>query len=139
MTHLSKSKVTLRIMGEELIPDEISKLLGSDATHYYKKGDVFKSKSTGNERIEKIGMWRIQATEQVPENIDAQILEIIKKLTNDLNVWKSLSSKYEIDLFCGLFMKESNEGLEISPSSLKILGERGILLALDIYDPDDDI
>ena len=40
-----------------------------------------------------------------------------------------------MDLFCGLFMHESNEGAEISPASLTALGDRGVKLSLDIYSP----
>jgi hypothetical protein len=44
-----------------------------------------------------------------------------------------LESKYRIDLFCGLFMEGTNEGLQISPETLHALGERGISLGLDMY------
>jgi len=40
-----------------------------------------------------------------------------------------------MDLFCGLFMKESSEGFSISPATLAMLGERGIELQFDIYAP----
>ena len=50
-------------------------------------------------------------------------------------MWNELASKYDIDLFCGLFMEKGNEGMEISPKTLQALGERNILLGLDIYDP----
>jgi hypothetical protein len=42
-----------------------------------------------------------------------------------------------VALFCGWFMRESNEGVEISAHTLGLLGERGIVLSLDIYGPDD--
>lgn len=74
----------------------------------------------------------------MPENLDSQISELLNKLSSDLAVWKEIDSKFKIDLFVGLFMNESNEGLELSPASLKSLGERGILLGLDIYDPCED-
>ena len=38
----------------------------------------------------------------------------------------------------GWFMKESNEGVDIKPSTLAALGSRGIALALDIYAPESD-
>ena len=60
------------------------------------------------------------------------------KLSPELDVWKSLAAEYEIDLFCGLFMNESNEGMEISPKALKALGDRGIVLSLDLYDGNDE-
>jgi hypothetical protein len=83
-------------------------------------------------------MWRLEETDQEPENIDAQITELLNQLSRDISVWNSISAEFEIDLFCGLFMEESNEGMEISPISLKSLGERGIVLSLDIYDGNDE-
>ncbi len=135
MAHLSRSVATLRISGDELLPDEITKILGCQPTHGQIKGEVIVGKKTGRERVVKIGMWRLCAEDCEPENIDAQVSEMLNKLSNDLAVWKKLSEKYELDLFCGLFMEESNEGLAISPATLYSLGARGIELGLDIYDP----
>src|SRR5262249_39835996 len=53
-------------------------------------------------------------------------------LSKDLSIWRSLA-KYRPNLFVGLFLQESNEGIEISPQSLSLLAERGIMLGLDIY------
>ena len=135
MAHIHKSAATLRIMGENLIPAEITNLLGCEPTHEQTKGQVFTSKSSGSKRTAKAGIWRLQAKETTPENLDVQIEEIFNKLSSDLDVWESLKTEYDIDLFCGIFMSGSNEGMEISPSSLKLLGERGIKLGLDIYGP----
>ncbi|HHB77015.1 MAG TPA: DUF4279 domain-containing protein [Desulfobulbus sp.] len=78
-------------------------------------------------------MWRLEASDYKPENLDAQIAEILNKTTQTISVWQKISKKYHIDLFCGLFMVVGNEGMDISPSSLKALGDRGIHLSLDIY------
>jgi hypothetical protein len=50
-------------------------------------------------------------------------------------IWRSLG-KYHPDLCVGLFLQGSNEGIEISPENLFLLGERGIMLGLDIYGGD---
>lgn len=39
-----------------------------------------------------------------------------------------------MDMFCGLFMQNENEGQSLSAELLAMLGERGIDLSLDIYD-----
>jgi len=129
MAQLHRSVVTLRILGDDLDPAEISALLGGTPTASRRKGDVFKH------RTAKFGLWRLSASDREPENLDAQIEEILDKLSPSLDVWRSIAARYKIDLFCGLFMHESNEGLYISPASLAALGQRGILLGLDIYSP----
>ena len=137
MAQINRSYATLRISGEDLVPSDVSKLLGYEASLVQIKGQVFVGKHTGRERIAKSGMWRIQATNCEPEDLDFQISEILEKLSPDLAVWTALSKKYDIDLFCGLFMEVSNEGMEISTRSLSLLAGRGIRLGLDIYGPDD--
>ncbi|PCI70423.1 MAG: hypothetical protein COB38_07260 [Gammaproteobacteria bacterium] len=133
MAQISRSVVGLRIAGEDLIPAEVTSMLGCESTSEQTKGDLVVKRK---KRTAEIGMWRMKATDFEPENLDAQILEILEKLSSNLEVWEVLTKKFKIDLFCGLFMKKSNEGITISPLSLMMLGERGILLGLDIYDPD---
>ncbi len=83
----------------------------------------------------KTGSWRLKATDCEPENLDKQVAELLGKLTQDLSIWAFLSTQFAIDLFCGLFMEESNEGVEVSAETLMALGQRGIMLGLDIYGP----
>lgn len=137
MAQLDKSVATLRIGGDDLKPAEITALLGHSASKQQVKGEVTVGKVSGRSFIAKTGMWRLESIDACPEDVDGQISEILSKLTTDQKVWKQLSSQYILDLFCGLFMKDSNEGLSISAESLKALGARGIALSLDIYGPDD--
>jgi hypothetical protein len=134
MAQIHQSVATLRIMGENLIPSEITSLLRCKPSHVQEKGQELIGPKTGRKRLAKIGMWRLEATKQSPENIEAQIFEILNRLSSEEGTWDFLADRYEIDLFCGIFMKESNEGMEISPKALKALGNRGIILSLDIYD-----
>lgn len=85
--------------------------------------------------IEKSGSWRFRVPEEQPGNLDAQIQQIFGSLTTDMSVWSDLSSRFRIDIFCGLFMEAGNEGLEISPGTLHAMGQRGVILSLDVYDP----
>jgi hypothetical protein len=138
MAQLHKSVVTLRIMGDDLIPDEITKLLGVSPTHAQTKGDKIVGKTTGHVRIAKSGMWQLCSPDREPEDMDAQIEEVLSQMTENLTIWQGITKKYRADLFCGLFMRASNEGLTISARSLAALGARGIEMGLDIYGRDDD-
>lgn len=138
MAQISKSVATLRIMGENLIPSEITSILGCRPSYQQEKGQIIIGKKTGRKRVVKFGMWRLAATDKEPENIDMQISEIPNRLSPDISVWETLASRYEIDLFCGLFMEENNEGMQISPTAFKALGDIGIVLSLDIYDGNDE-
>jgi hypothetical protein len=109
-------------------------LLGSEPTSCRTKGEVWTGPKTGKELISHTGSWHLKATSREPEDLDGQVAELLGKLTKNLDVWASLSRKFRIDLYCGLFMKSSNEGAMISPATLAALGDRHIALGLDIYD-----
>jgi hypothetical protein len=136
---VAESKTTLRIFGDDLDPDEVSRLLGGIPTLSEKKGDAITKKS--GTRIARTGRWDLRAEPRSasPEDVDGQIAELLSKLTPDISVWKALAGKYKMDFFVGLFMKESNEGLVVSATTMKLLGERGISLGFDIYSPYQDL
>jgi hypothetical protein len=138
MATVKRSRATLRICGDALEPDVITRVLGHGPTSAQTKGESLVGKKTGQVRIARSGMWRLDAAVREPADLDAQVEEILAKLVPDLDVWKSLTSEFRADLFCGLFMDRSNEGLSLSPETLAALGCRGIELGLDIYDGPDD-
>ena len=115
------------------MPDEISQILGCAPTLGYIKGQTYTTK--GRPVVRKTGAWHLDATPQEPANLDAQVAELFTRVNQDLAVWERLSSKYRIDLFCGFFMNEDDEGLVVSADTLKVLGDRGIKLSLCLYPP----
>lgn len=133
MAQVQRSAASLRIFGDDLVPDEITRLLGVTPTKAHVKGEKIVGKKTGLVIIAKSGSWFFKVQPREPEDIDGQIHEIFSKMTDDLAVWRRVTDKYPTDLFCGFFLKVSNEGLTISAQSLAALGNRGIKMNLDIY------
>ena len=136
MGALDHSVATLRFFGDDLVPEEISALLGASPTDSCRKNQEVVGKNTGTVRIAKTGSWRLSAARREREDLEAQVFEILDQLTPDTSVWESLA-RYEPDLFCGIFMASSNDGLPLSAKALLALGQRGIALGLDIYDAGD--
>jgi ribosomal protein L19 len=138
MAQSNKSVATLRISGDDLVPEEITRLLGVSPTHAQTKGQVFVGEKTGSRRVANCGMWRLCAADQEPDDVDTQISEILAALTSDSAVWRDITSRYDVDLFCGFFLGKTNSGFSLSPQSLAALGDRGIEISFDIYSPDQD-
>jgi len=134
MPAISRSVATLRVFGDSLVPEEITAKLGAEPTSCHRKGETERMRS-GRDLVHKTGMWRLEATSKEPEDLDSQIAELLFRLSADLEVWRTLSANYTLDLFCGLFMDQSNEGLSLSPLSMSALGERRIEIAFDVYAP----
>ena len=141
MPEIRLSVVALRIIGDDLVPDEVTALLGSSPTQACVKGETGKhivGPKVGDVRVAKSGMWTLQASGQEPEDMNGQIREILSRMTSDFSVWQSITKRFRVDLFCGLWMDGSDCGLKLSPESLAALGERGIELAMCIYGDNDD-
>jgi hypothetical protein len=129
---LQQTKASLRIFGDDLNPDELTRLLCCNPTDCQSKGDEIVGKS-GRTRIAASGRWSLKAPVQQPGNLNAQIAWLMSAVNSDIEVWKSIAARYKVDLFCGLFMDHWNDGESISCESLSALGARHIQLDLDIY------
>jgi hypothetical protein len=76
------------ITNDQQVITKISVLLGHAASKQQVKGEIFVGKVTGRSRIAKTGMWRLEATDATPEDLDGQIAELLGKLTGDRKVWE---------------------------------------------------
>lgn len=137
MAAFDYSLVTLRFFGDDLQPDEITAMLGARPTAAHHKGQQLTGSQPGAVRSARTGSWRLSALRREPEDLEAQIFEILDQLTSDLAAWQSLEP-FRPNLFCGLFMGSGNDGVSLSPRALLALGQRGIELGLDIYDADEE-
>jgi len=125
MVEANHAVAALRISGDGLVPEEVSLLLGHEPTtsQRLKSGAV---------------VWVLEATEAKLQTFDHQIAELLGKVTPDSQVWHALHEQFEVDIYCGWFMSNSNEGVSISPATLRALSQRGIALGLEIYAPSKD-
>lgn len=136
MADLARAVASLRVTGENLVPADVSALLGCESTKSWAKGDSLKSH--GATRTARFGLWSLEADETEPANLDAQVTVILSRLTTNQAVWVKLCAEYDVDLFCGWFMEYGNEGVSIKPETMAALGTRGILLDIDLYGGDGD-
>jgi hypothetical protein len=133
MPYLHHSYAALRITGDSLNPDAISRLLGCSPTLGFVKGKIEPSK--GKPIVRETGAWQLDAAGQQPGNLDAHVAELFGRVNTALPVWARLSGEYKIDLWCVYFMGEPDENARASAGILKVLGDRGIELDLRIYSP----
>ena len=133
MTGLLRSVASLRFFGDDLKPDELDRLLGHAHDFGYTKGQI--DVRCNRTKVYQYGSWQLRTEDREPADLDAQILEMLNKLTMKLPVWQDLTHRYSADIFCGLFMMETNEGISISPEILRKVGERGLLLDFDMFGP----
>lgn len=135
MAVIGETRLTIRFFGDDLDPEEITARLGCPPSAGAFKGAVTITQR-GNERIARTGFWRLSASDRIPGDLDGQVAELVEKLSDDLSVWKELSQRYKADVFCGLFMRDGNEGIGLSVATMENLSARGLAIGFDIYDRD---
>ncbi len=136
MPALAHSRATLRVVGDDLVPDEVTALLGAPPTMATTRGQA--NELDRGPRVWRTGSWRLEAPDAAPANPDGQIAEILGELTPDLAAWRSLAARFRVEMFCGWFMADGNEGVSLSAETLRALGEREIRLEIDLYGGNDD-
>jgi Domain of unknown function (DUF4279) len=128
-------KITLRILGEDLVPEEITAMMGREPDDAHQKGKPLYRRDGSFMRVPKSGGWRAIL---LPESTDEwscgeAMLELLATVPSDLQVWHALAEKYTVELFVGLKMPDSNREFYLSPRILAYLGERKIGVGFDIY------
>lgn len=141
MGQVTRSTVAVRFLGDDLIPDVVSAALGARPTTSYSKGGQWLNHA-GRQLTGRTGLWSLSANDCEPGDIDSQVAELFAPLSNDFDVWRDLSSRYDGDLFVGLFLTTHNglpateffnEGLSIEPSTLSAIAARGLRVGFDIH------
>lgn len=127
--------VSLRIWGQDVDPAEISALLRCEPTEAARTGDTL-TRSNGRTRLVSKGFWHLSSDREAT-NLADQIESLLSKLTSDVAVWQSLTERFDVDLFCGLFLDAANRGVELPAHLIVALGERRLRIGFDIYAPDE--
>jgi hypothetical protein len=131
---VDSASVSLRIFGEDVDPVEISMLLGCEPTEAARTGETL-TRPNGRTRMVSMGFWSLSSDRQATDLAD-QIESLLAKLTNDAAVWQSLTERFDVDLFCGLFLETTNRGVSLPAHLMTALGERGLRIGFDIYAPE---
>lgn len=133
MAELRETYVSLRFFGDTLEPQEITAILGIEPSRAYRKGDPWSADE--NRRYRRTGAWLYRVPRAEPGDLVRQLHDLLNASTANTDQWVRLTNRYHGDIFCGLFMAETNEGVEISPLLLEAIASRGLRLSLDVYAP----
>ncbi len=127
---VDRIRISLRVIGDDLDPDEVTRLLQCQPSRAYRKGDIIPAPY---KRIAHTGVWKLEGQEPEIYNLDEQLNTLLASVTSNLEVWKNLTNRYNANIFCGLFLGDFNRELALSPQSMKALADRGIYIDFDIY------
>ena len=129
---IARVRVSLRVFGDSLEPDEVSALLGREPTRSHRKGDKIPSTSSS----EPTGAWILDSGLTEKAEIEDHVEALLSPVSNDSDEWASLTSRFSASILCSAFLDQYNEGFELSPRLAQSLADRGLVIAFDIYSGD---
>src|SRR5947209_7508900 len=121
---IDRACVALRLFGDSLDHDEITRLLGCQPTEARCYVDVLPDKRY--HRNASSGVWHLKGTLPEKAEIEEQVLALLSTVTCDLQIWQRLTVELDVDIFCGVFLDTCNRGFCLSPHVTRMLSERGI-------------
>lgn len=137
MASIGRVRVSLRVLGDSLEPEEVSALLGLSPTREHRKGDKILG-AGGRESVEPTGAWILDSPLSEKAEVEDHLEALFSPLSNDMDEWASLTDGASASILCSVFLDQYNEGFELSPRAAESLAERGLVIAFDIYSGDSD-
>jgi hypothetical protein len=127
--------MTLRINGDALDPEEVSRILSCQPNMSHRKGEAILRKDGTVARIARTGRWHLKLSPSETDEWDCgeAIMVLLRRIPADVEIWRSLTSKFEADVFVWLSMASRNKGFSLRPEVMAYLAERRIEAGFDIY------
>lgn len=128
---VDRVRVSLRLSGDDLDPAEVTEKLGCRPTEARRRGEILPD--ARYHRVARTGSWRLEGTDEPSIQVEKQVTNLLERLTGDPAVWRDLSGRFSVDVFCGVFLEAFNRGFVLSPTLLRQLADRGLEIGFDIY------
>jgi Domain of unknown function (DUF4279) len=135
--HPYNATLCLRVCGDDLDPEEITRLMGRAPSRSQYKGQSVLDSTGQVKRVARTGSWFLDQPLGAEATIEEGIESLLVGLPDDNRMWAGLGQRFQLDLLCDVFVLGVNQGFVLSPSVLGLLARRGIELGLDIFcEPD---
>lgn len=129
---LEESSVGINFYSEQLNKEEIIQLIGSEPTKAWNPNELHPMGNRGRTRMTNWGKWYL-TSKRDERDINIKIQELLNSLTSNLEHWNELTSKYEAWIDVAGYMNNWNRGFKLTTESMKMLSERNLEVAFDIY------
>ena len=124
-------KISLRVVGEDLDPDEVTELLGVEPTFAARKGEMVEV--LGGLRTQPTGLWVLDLGDSPEWELADGISTLLDRMPDDPELWEDLAGRYKLDLFCGAFLQAANRGFALPEELIRRMADRRLAFSVDIY------
>jgi hypothetical protein len=130
---ISWFSVSLTIRADNLVPDDVTRLLLVQPTHSQIKGLPLSTRAGA--AIAKFSSWtaKLASTETDEWDVTEAVRTLIARFPQAPAVWKLLPAGAQVRLSFGLQLETRNQGFSIPADVLQFAADRNIDLDFDIY------
>lgn len=125
----------LRFFGQNLDLEHLTRVLGCAPTKSWRTADA-SLEVEGVVQLRPTKGWMLTCEPFPSEDLNEQVMRLLKRLNPDLHVWRRLTSQYRADIFCGVFLKDTTGLSAWSNQTLSMISDRGLNLNIQIYEKD---
>lgn len=125
---IDATTVGLSVYGDDLDPDEITRLLGVAPTKVCRRGERWRPQLPPA----RTGMWLLTepwASEE-PDRLTSRLLD---RLPGDPDCWAALRSRFRVAIGYGISLEDWNRGFSLSAATVARLAVLGVEVGFDIY------
>lgn len=134
MDNLQRACISLLIDADDLVPSEVSEVLGCEPRLGVAKGEKFLA-SHGKHFKAKTGKWQLGGNWKSPVDLDNEISALLEMVTDDLERWEYLTGRFHCYLSVGGYFNGWTGGITLAPETLMALAERRLAIDFDLYAP----
>jgi hypothetical protein len=129
-------RASLTILGEEVQPDEITRLLGVAPTRTHLRGEPRSLHGKIAKLVWKDSLWLLTCPLTDDRDPAEHLIWLLDSVEPKLSVIKDLAAKFRVKVFCGFSSMNGQGGFTLAPITLQRLARLGVPFSLDLYPPD---
>ena len=127
---IDDASVSLGIYGDDLDPEEITRILGLSPTSSHRRGDRMRPDGAPFQT----GAWGYQvASDDAPEAADLVLGRLLDRLPSDPALWTGLGQQYDIRIFFCIGFEGWNKGFCLSARNIQRSATLGVRVEFDLY------
>jgi len=127
---IDRLEIELRVTGDDLDPERITRMLGVNPTHSARKGEQIDR--AGVPITQRTGIWSYTLPASPEWELGDAIDTLLERLPHDPALWESLAGWATVSIVCGLYIHGVDRVADLAPDTLARLAERRLALSLQI-------
>lgn len=127
---IDRLEIALRVTGDDLDPERITRMLGVAPTFAGRKGEDVDH--AGVPVTQRTGSWTYALPASPEWELGDAIDTLLEQLPPDPALWESLACWAEVEVVCELYVHDIDRAASLPPDTLARLSERRLALRLEI-------